>query len=227
MDSLPLPLGIVHLAAVVLCACAFFWLARMLARLNRECGQLASVGFLLITIGIAAKALWYLLQAILGYDIRILDNSLFILLAPGLVCVTWAFWNAFRPQGRTPVWVIPVIVITSIEGAAAVRALSKGGRGWLYVVLGVAVAMYLILAFLLIYEAWQRQLQFFAVLVGFSAITFLLQARLTLIPVPTLLWKWIEQIDVICGWAAFAYATWYLERAITHRARAMENTENE
>jgi hypothetical protein len=198
-----------------------FFIARLLAPLDRACGQLASLGFLLITLGGFLQALGKLILATTGWHIAALHHSLFILLAPGFVLVAWALWNTFHsgPSG-TPVWVVPVITIIVGEGAAAVSALSKGGQRWLYILWGLAMAAQFAMTALLAWEAGRRGLQLAALLFLFYLLVVSAQfsfPRLLSLP---LVAPGMELISSTIAWGAFASAAWQLQHSIIKSNRS-------
>ena len=196
-----------------------FVLARLLARLDRNCGHLASLGFLFVTLGGFFYAIWKLLSAATGWDVVVLRHSLFILLAPGFVLVAWAIWNTFqRGSSGTPVWVVPVIVIVVGGGAAAISALSKGGQRWFYILLGLTAIAYSATAILLAWQAARRGVQLAVFLLVIYWLMIGAQLGLLQLRGLPLAWQWMEQITSTIAWGAFAYATWQLENKIVRRA---------
>jgi hypothetical protein len=218
MESLPLPLALEDFLPVILSGLGMFFLARLIVRLDRNCGHLASLGFLLITLGGFFKALWKLILAATDLHIAVLNNSLFIFMAPGFVLMAWAIWKTFNSgPGGTPVWVVPVIIIVVGGGAAAISALSKGGRRWFFILLGVTTVASVTAGLLLAWQAWRRGLQLVALLFAFNLVTILFQASLVRLPHQTVALLWIEQINNTISWAAFAYAAWDLERFLSQK----------
>ena len=195
-----------------------FFLARLLARLDRNCGHLASLGFLLITLAGFLHALWKLILATTELNIPVLHHSLLIFTAPGFVLMAWAVWNTFhRGPSGTPVWVVPVIVIVVGCGAAAINALSKGGQRWLYILLGLTTLAQTATAFLLAWQAWRRGLQLAIGLLVFYLVVIVVQAGLLHLFYPSTTLQWIEQFSSALAWSAFAFATRQLEQSITNK----------
>ncbi len=217
MEKLSVPLALVDFVAFALSTIGFICLTRMIATINRECGVLALVGLLQITLGGFAKALWQILLVTTNTHPVVLNNLQFILLAPGIVCLTWALWNLFRASGRVPVWVVPVIIITAAEGAAAIRVLSKGGNGWFIVLVGVATVANISASLLLIRESWRRGVTLVAVLFAFNLVVMLGQLGMARIVNRPVTFQWMEHLNNLFAWLAFAYASWKLDRHITGR----------
>lgn len=192
-----------------------FFVARLIARLDRNCGHLASLGFVLITLGGVLQALWKLILATTQLNIPVLNHSLLMLAAPSFVLLAWALWNTFhRGYSGTPVWVVPVIVIVVGCGAAAINALSKGGQRWFYILLGLMGITRTALLLLLTWQAWQRGLRIAASLFLVYLVVISLQTSLSQILSPSLTLQWVEQINITLAGGMFAYAAWQLEQSI-------------
>ena len=132
------PMAVEDYLPLILAALGWTYVARMLARQTSGWGGLAWLGLLLVTLGGLFKATWKLLYAANGMDIPLLNNGLFILLAPGFVCLAWALWRSDNRRPRAAqAWAVPLILCAIVLGAAAYLGLVKGGRGWFGLLLGV------------------------------------------------------------------------------------------
>lgn len=219
MEMPTIPLTIEGFLPVILSGLGMFFVARLIARLDRNCGQLASLGFLLVLLGNLSNALWKLTLVLTELHLPVLHHTQWVLLAPGLVLMAWATWKTFHsgPSG-TPVWVVPVIVIVVGCGAAAVSALSKGGRRWFFILLGLMMVAQLATVMLLLWQAWRRGFSRVAALLFFTLMTIALQAGLAIWHEQSTGWQWIEQINSTLAWAAFAYAAWQLEQSVVKKS---------
>jgi hypothetical protein len=221
MEQPTIPLAVEGFLAVVLAGLGTFFLARLLVRLDRHCGQLATLGSLLITLGSFLPASGKLLFAATQLQLPVLFHSRWILLAPGFVLLAWALWKTFRSSpGGTPVWVVPVIVIVVGCGAAAISALSKGGQHWFFILLGLMTIANTAAGVLLAWQAGHRGWQLLALLFAFYVVTIWFQASLVRLPQQTVALQWIEQINGTLSWGVFAYAAWQLEQSILKRRPA-------
>lgn len=220
MDMPSLPLAVEDLLAVVLAACGLFFIARLIARLDRNCGHLASLGFLLVTLGSTFHALGQLTFATTALYSGTLYNARWILSAPGFVLTAWAIWKTFHsgPSG-TPVWVTPVIIIVIGGGTAAISALSKGGQRWFFILLGLMLVAAATTSLLLAWQALRRGLRGLGALFVFHAVLFLIYVILVCAPDQTVTLQWVAQINISLAWAAFAYAAWQLEQTITQKRK--------
>ncbi len=218
MESLSLLLALLDLLPVTLAGLGIFWLARLLARLDRSCGQLASLSFWLITLGGVGHALWKLLLVTNALHSPVLKHSRLILLAPGFVLLAWAIWKTFHsgPSG-TPVWVAPVILIVVGCGAAAISALSKGGQRWFFILLGLTTTGNAITSLMLAAQAQRRGLSQAAVLFLFNFGLVFAQAGTAWRLHQTVGLSWLDLLLNTLAWAAFAYAVWQLEQAVRQK----------
>jgi hypothetical protein len=218
METPSLPLAIEGFLVVLLSGLGTFFIARLIARLDRNCGQLASLGFLLITLGGAFHASGKLIFALTELYSPVLYHTRWALVMPGFVLLAWAIWKTFHsgPSG-TPVWVVPVIIIVIGGGAAAISALSKGGERWFYILLGLLLSAATATSFLLAWQAWHRGWTWLAALFFFHVVTIFLQAGLVRLPQQTVRLQWLEQFDHTLSWAAFAYAAWQLEQRVVKK----------
>jgi hypothetical protein len=200
--------------AAILSVIGFVYLSRMIARVNRECTNLALIGLILILMGWITEVLWEILIVLTDKNFRFLDHSFYIFLAPGMICVAWALWNSFRATGNVPIWVVPVIMIIVIEGATLIRALSKGGKSWLFVLLAATSVIFLAINFQLIWESFRR---------GFKglALLFIVTSILTIVHFGFIRWWssfavsiWIIQLSSVLMWAGFSYAVRSLSKNV-------------
>lgn len=218
MEIPTLPLAIEGFIVVLLSGLGTFFIARLIARLDRNCGHLASLGFLLITLGGSSQALGKLIFALTELYSPVLYHTRWVLLMPGFVLLAWAIWKTFHsgPSG-TPVWVVPVIIIVIGCGASAISALSKGGERWFYILLGLLLSAATATDFLLAWQAWGRGWKLLAALFFFHVITTFLLTSLVRLPQQTVALQWVEQINNTLSWAAFAYAAWHLEKSVVKK----------
>ena len=197
---------------VALSALGFAWVARRLSQRNVAASQLAWLGVALIVAGGFAKAFWKLIIAVSGADVTWLANSLFPLMAPGFLCLAWALWHGLKAKARdTNVWLVPLALSVVALGAAAFSAFSKGGRGWVLILLAATTLGNLFVSVQLIADAWRRRLWWAAALFAYNLVTIFVQARLARME-QTIALQWVEQINNTLSWAAFAAAAYLWQR---------------
>ncbi len=222
MESPSIPFALVDLLPVIFSGLGMFLIARLIARLDRNCGHLASLGFLLVTLGGIFNVLWKLILVTTELHSPVLKNSRLILLAPGFVLMAWALWKTFHsgPSG-TPVWVVPVIIIVLGCGGAAISALSKGGQRWFFILLGLMALGNATTSLLLAWQAQRRGLLRVAALFLFNFGLVLLQAGTVGLFPQTVALSWSEPTLNTLAWAAFAYAAWQLEQSVLKRTTGL------
>jgi hypothetical protein len=204
--------------AAFLSVLGFVYLSRMIARVNRECTNLALIGLILISLGWIAEVLWEILVVFTDYNFQFLNNSFYIFLAPGMICLGWALWNSFRATGNVPIWVVPVIMIIVIEGAALIRVLSKGGKGWFWVVLSATYVVFLAINFQLMWESFRRGFKELSLLFMVTSILIILHYGFTrwwmLSAVSLRIQLLINQLSFLLMWTCFAYSSWRLSKHV-------------
>lgn len=200
--------------AAFLSVLGFVYLSRMIARVNRECTNLALIGLTLIVLGWGAETLWKILFAFTDYNLRFLDNSFYVFLAPGMICLGWALWNSFRAGGNVPIWVVPVIMIVVVEGAAIIRALSKGGIGWFLVLLTTTCVVFLVINIQLVWESLRRGFKRMAWLFVVTSILLIFHYGFIRWLMPGEVSIWIIQLNSLLMWGCFAYAVWRLGKRL-------------
>ncbi|MFN7927466.1 MAG: hypothetical protein U0Y68_05890 [Blastocatellia bacterium] len=217
MEMPSVSLALAAFLPVLIFGVGLFLLAQMVAQLDRNCGHLAALGFLLITLGGVLHALWRLLLALTTFQLPILHHSLLIFAAPGFVLLAWALWNTFHPgPSGTPVWVVPVIIVVIGCGGAAITALSKGGQRWFYILLGLLIPARTATALILSWQAWRRGAQTVAGLfLGYLIIASVQTSLLHFFTSSA--WPWIEPLSNTLAGSIFAYAAWQFRQVITHK----------
>ena len=197
---------------VALSALGFAWVARRLSQRTAAVAQLAWLGVALIVAGGFSKALWKLIIAVTGADVTWLANSLFPLMAPGFLCLAWALWRGLKANARDAnLWLVPLALSLVALSAAAFSAFTKGGRGWVLILLLATTLGNLFVSVQLIADSWRRRLWLAAALFGYNLITIFVQARLARMT-QTIALQWAEQLNNTASWAAFAAAAYLWQR---------------
>ena len=75
---------------------ALLWLTRMIFSMDRRSGYVAAIGSLLVVLGGLFKATSKLMWVFSGELILWMENSLFILMAPGFAFLAWGIWCGQR-----------------------------------------------------------------------------------------------------------------------------------
>ncbi|NWF70455.1 MAG: hypothetical protein HXY40_15310 [Chloroflexi bacterium] len=214
---------------VLLSSIGLFLLARMTTRMDREAGRLAYFGWLLISLGGFNKATWKLIMAGTASQTNLvwLDDSLFMLMGPGFVCMAWALWCGQRTlAGRKrpigPIWAFP-LVVGGLHVAVAVflGTTRPDTRTWFFVMLGLTTIGNFVVGGLAIRQARQRGMHFVGFLFAFNLVAILVLTGLARIDPRTDVLEWTAQITNTISNGAFAYAAWKLCQEIEARVPAV------
>ncbi|MEM7334440.1 MAG: hypothetical protein AAF490_20350, partial [Chloroflexota bacterium] len=135
---------------------------------------------------------------------------LFVFLAPGFSCLSWALWaGQQRLRGLDVpqrVWLRPLLIFLPFAIAALVLA-GQGGRTWVFVLLGVTTLKNAIFLVNLSRQAWWQGQRTEALIFGVTlTLSFVLSglARLE----QTVALQWIEQGVNTAAQGAFLFAAW-------------------
>ena len=202
------PLAVFDLVPVGLAGVGCFALARLVrARSPRHAGA-ALVGAALVLAGGLAKVVWKLAVAADWGDWALLEDGLFVLLAPGFALLAWSVLAAL---GRVlPVWV-PVAVVTAGE----LGALLARSTGPLLAVTVVGATTVGVTGLLLARRAGDARAVWL-----FAAQLVLAFALVPLAAPPHTIGKqWAEELLNTVGQGAFALAALRLARAAAPTAR--------
>lgn len=209
---------------VILSSIGMWLLSQMIAQVNKEIGQLALVGWLLISLGGLSKATWKLIMSLSNgtQDIVMLDNLLFILLGPGFVFMTYALWCAYRivtEKSRPGVWVVPVGITAVFTLPALFTAFTQpDSRIWFFILLAMTTLGNLGLGILLIRQSLFLKRPWIAVLFGINLVTIFMLSGMARIPDQTIPLQWTEQIVNTLSQGAFAFASWQLAKVMVQTA---------
>jgi hypothetical protein len=207
---------------VILSSIGLFLLARMITRMNAASGQVAFIGWLLITLGGLDKASWKLLMASSNSQTNItwLDDSLFILMGIGFLCMAWGLWRSQRvvsgkkrPTG--PAWVFPLVVGgLFLTTAVLLGVLMPDKRYWFFIMLGLTTICNVVTSGLAIRQAHQQGLHLVGFLFAFNLVAVFVLTGLARIENRGEFLEWTSQLTNTVSNAAFAFAAWKLSQSI-------------
>lgn len=187
MHDYTVELALFDYVPIVLTALALVQISRFAGRNAAICG----LGAALIVSGGLLKATWKLIVASYGSHIPWMNNSLFILLAPGFVLVAWALLTRQRDNsGHT----LPVGgVLAVLAAAAGLYAAAPTERDWFFWLLGVATLGNMTMIALLTAAAWRVREHSAAVFFVLSFVGTLTLSSLARVPEQTAALQWIEE----------------------------------
>jgi hypothetical protein len=212
MVEYTVPLALYDFLPVVFTAVALYWVVRMVVFISPEMGRMAAVGALLVVTGGTAKATWKLIMAASGgtLDIRWLDASLFIFMAPGfilLACAVWGLTRIVRDLSPVPARILgPLGVVATLGASVAFALAAPGSPAWSRVLLGTMVFAALALSVLFIIFAIRERLHAATVLLLLNLAGTLALNAMARLPEQTIPLQWAEQTVNAASWLAFAVA---------------------
>jgi hypothetical protein len=205
---------------VIFSSIGLYFISRMVAQVDARLGQMAAIGWLLITIGGFLKATWKLTMALTSSqtDLVWLDKGMFIWMAAGFTLVAFAVWlmseirnGKKRPQRiwagalAVPALVLPAILFTGFPDVTV--------NTWRFILLGVMTIGNVVLVVLLIQQARHLGLNGIALLFLVNIVIVFILSGLARIPDQTIPLQWTEQLLNTFAQGAFAYAAWKLAQA--------------
>ncbi len=207
-----LELALVDYLPVAFTALGLFYIGRMVAHVDMGRGRVAAVGAVLTVAGGLAKATWKLIMALSrgSTDVVWLDNSLFILMAPGYTLLAYGVWQTMQQmRGRTTGhrWLPPTVFIGVVFVAAVLMALMRpDSPAWERILLTVMVLATVVTGVLLIVFSFRQKLPLPAWLFVLNLAGVFVLNGMARMPDQTIVLQWIEQSINAVAWLAFAYA---------------------
>lgn len=219
-------LALVDFIPVIFSAMGLVLIAQMLGSMNAISQRMAKVAAALIVLGGLSKATWKLIIATTGSDITVLDNLLFIFLAPGFTLLAWALWSSRRRlagKAQGSIWLRPLIIIILVGlGALLARLFQPDARTWVFFLLGLTTIANVAAGIMLIQQARQHKLMLAAVLFLFNLVIVFALSGLARIPEQTIALQWIEESLNVSGQGAFAFGAWKLRKETAVNPNAAE-----
>jgi hypothetical protein len=210
----PVPLALAAFLPVLLSVLGLFFIARMLKRKNEITGELALIGAFLAIAGNLLGAIAKLLNAMKGHDPEAMSRGMFLLIAPGTVCLAWALWKGLRDQitemTAGQVWLLPLFLNAGMLALTAAIKLVKGGRAWVTLLLTVLTVASIAAGVQLALRALHHRLAIVAGLFLLSMVMSLTLNRTTGEGASAEAAEWANQISSIIAQAAFAFAAYKL-----------------
>jgi hypothetical protein len=208
-DDINLGLAIEDYLPVALFAIGLFFVASFISNRNSQAGKLAFIGGVLVTFGGLFKASWKLIQGFGGSDIPFLNNSLFVLLSSGFICVAWAMWKSRNDKSSGSLWSIPIGLIAILLAIAGYIGFFTESRAWFFILLGATTLANLALLFQLMFYAFRAKLW---LAIGLFIVNLVVIFALTKSADQTVTMQWIKQIITTISQGSFAVASWVLVR---------------
>ncbi len=220
MTEYTIALALEDYIPVIFSSIGLYFISRMVARADGRLGQMATIGWLLITIGGLLKATWKLIMAVSNTqtDIVWMDRGMFIWMAAGFTLVAFAVWFMSETLGgRRPrrIWLGPGGVLALSLGAIFFTGFPDPAvNTWRFILLGVMTIGNVVLVVLLIQQARRWGLNTLALLFLANIVIVFILSGLARIPNQTIPLQWTEQLLNTFAQGAFAYAAWKLALAV-------------
>lgn len=211
---------------VLFSSIGLFFLAKMVSRVDKTSGYLAYLGWFMITAGGFNKATWKLWMALSNSqtDIRWLDDSLFLLMAPGFTAMAFAiFYMQRRQAGKAPIlghsFILPGIVNGILVGAAIAMAIMKPeSRTWFFILLGLTTFSNVALAVMVIRNGYRQGSMLIALLFAFNIFMVFMLTGMARMDDQSIALQWVQQLSNTFSNLAFAVAAYLLYQRMARPA---------
>ncbi len=205
-------LAVVDFLPVIFTAIGMFYLVRMVAHINQTQGRVAALGAVLVVTGGLIKAIWKLLIATSGTDIRWMDDGMFAWMSTGYSLLAWSVWQSVRTvqQKKTfHAWLIPAgVILLTLASSYYLTIAKPEATTWKVVLLAVMVLATVITSVLLIIFSFRQQLTLAGWLFVINLIIVFVMSGLARIPEQTIALQWIEESINTVSWLCFAIGTY-------------------
>ncbi len=222
METYTLGLALEDFLPVIFSSIGLYFVSRMVKNVNARLGQMATIGFILVSIGGFLKATWKLTMALTNAQTNIawFDKGMFMWMSVGFTLLAFALWfmseirSGKRQLGR--IWLGPSIVL----GLSLVAILFTGFpdltvNTWRFILLGVMTIGNVVMVVLLIQQARYNNLNKMAWLFLANIVIVFVLSGLARMPDQSIPLQWTEQLLNTFGQGAFAYAAWKLAGVIS------------
>lgn len=222
METYTLGLALEDYLPVIFSSIGLYFVSRTVGNVNARLGQMATIGWILITIGGFLKATWKLVMALTNTQTNIawFDKGMFIWMSAGFTLLAFALWfmGEMRSGKRQPnrIWLGPAVIL----GLSLVAILFTGFpdlrvNTWRFILLGVMTIGNVVMVVLLIQQARYNNLNKMAWLFLANIVIVFILSGLARIPEQSIPLQWTEQLLNTFGQGAFAYAAWKLAGVIS------------
>jgi hypothetical protein len=217
METYTLGLALEDFLPVIFSSIGLYFVSRMVKNVNPRLGQMATIGWILVTIGGFLKATWKLTMALTNSQTNIawFDKGMFMWMSVGFTLLAFALWfvSEIRSGKRQPnrIWLGPAIVLVLSFAAILFTGFPDlTVNTWRFILLGVMTIGNVVMVILLIQQARYNNLNKMAWLFLVNIVIVFVLSGLARIPEQTIPLQWTEQLLNTFGQGAFAYAAWKL-----------------
>jgi hypothetical protein len=209
------PMALEDYIPVIFTAVGLYFIAKFVSKRHSNLSKLAWLGAVLVVADGLLKATWKLIYAAAGTDIAWMKDSLFLLMGPGFIFISWVLWRGLKDQSSTfkQIWLIPLIVVIPSLILSYYLSMTQSGRSWARVLLMLTTIGILFTNGQIIFNSIKRKLPLPIILLITNIITIFVQAFISQLLQTTAL-HWIGQINNTISWAAFSVGVWLWQRRL-------------
>ena len=221
METYTLGLALEDFLPVIFSSIGLYFVSRMVKNVNARLGQMATIGWILVSIGGFLKAIWKLTMALTNSQTNIawFDKGMFMWMSVGFTLLAFALWfmSEIRSSKRQPgrIWLGPTIVLSlSVIAIFFTGFPDLTVNTWRFILLGVMTIGNVVMVILLIQQARYNNLNKMAWLFLTNIVIVFVLSGLARMPDQSIPLQWTEQLLNTFGQGAFAYAAWKLASII-------------
>lgn len=226
METYTLSLALEDFIPVLFSSIGLYFVSRMVKNVDARLGQMAMIGFILVSVGGFLKAIWKLTMAATNTQVNLawFDKGMFIWMSAGFTLLAFALWfvSEIRSGQRQPnrIWLGPSAVL----GLSLAAILFTGFpdltvNTWRFILLGVMTIGNVVMIILLIQQARYHNQNKLAWLFLANIVIVFVLSGLARMPEQSIPLQWTEQLLNTFGQGAFAYAAWKLAEVISSVAK--------
>jgi hypothetical protein len=186
-------------------------------------------GVVLVVAGGLSKASWKLTWVLTQQDVALLNNLLFILMAPGMILLAsytasasshWRGAASSRPQLRAT-----ILIALALGASLALALLQPHSRAWFFTLLAAASLANISISALLIGLSWRAEEKLTALIFLLSVALILSLSGLSRISAGSAPLQWLAEILNTLAHGSFALAVWRLRKVIPLRAGSVSSSQ--
>lgn len=226
METYTLSLALEDFIPVLFSSIGLYFVSRMVKNVDARLGQMAMIGFILVSVGGFLKAIWKLTMAATNTQVNLawFDKGMFIWMSAGFTLLAFALWfvSEIRSGQRQPnrIWLGPSTVL----GLSLAAILFTGFpdltvNTWRFILLGVMTIGNVVMIILLIQQARYHNQNKLAWLFLANIVIVFVLSGLARMPEQSIPLQWTEQLLNTFGQGAFAYAAWKLAEVVSSVAK--------
>jgi hypothetical protein len=221
MQTYTLGLALEDFLPVIFSSIGLYFVSRMVKNVNIRLGQMAFIGFILVSLGGFLKAVWKLTMAATDTQVNIVwfDKGMFLWMSVGFTLLGFALWfmSEIISGKRQPnrIWLGPAVVLgLSLAAILFTGFPDLNVNTWRFILLGVMTIGNVVVVILLIQQARYHNLNPMAWLFLANIVIVFILSGLARIPEQSIPLQWTEQLLNTFAQGAFAYAAWKLSGVV-------------